>query len=82
MALSKHVMEDFFREEFPQAELITDELAERSATILKFIEFKHLRPCQRWPSVDTNGTARCPATQASKSSGLVVPAKCCPSTCV
>lgn len=82
MALSKHVMEDFFREEFPQAGLITDELAERSATIRKHIEFKYLRPCQRWPGVDTNGTARYPATQASKSSGLVVPAKCCPSTCV
>ncbi|MFC3680781.1 hypothetical protein [Bacterioplanoides pacificum] len=72
MALSKHVMKDFFHEGFPQAGLIIDELAERSATIRKHIEFKHLRPCQRWPSADTNGTARYPATQASKSSGLVV----------
>ena len=44
MAVSKLEMENFFRDEFPQAELIIDELGERSATIRKHIEFKHLRP--------------------------------------
>lgn len=44
MAVSKQEMENFFRDEFPQAELIIDDLGERSATIRKHIEFQHLRP--------------------------------------
>ena len=44
MAVSKQEMENFFRDEFPQAELIIDELGERTSTIRKHIEFKHLRP--------------------------------------
>jgi len=44
MAVSKQEMENFFRDHFPQAELIIEELGDKAATIRKNIEFKHLRP--------------------------------------
>jgi len=44
MAVSKAEMEAFFRDHFPQAELIIEELGDKIATIRKHIEFKHLRP--------------------------------------
>jgi len=44
MAVSKAEMEAFFRDHFPQAELIIEELGDKTATIRKHIEFKHLRP--------------------------------------
>ena len=44
MAVSKAEMEAFFRDHFPQADLIIEELGDKTATIRKHIEFKHLRP--------------------------------------
>ena len=44
MAVSKAEMETFFRDHFPQAELLIETLDDKSATIRKHIEFKHLRP--------------------------------------
>lgn len=44
MAVSKQEVEEFFREHFPQAELIIEALGDKAATIRKHIEFKHLRP--------------------------------------
>ena len=42
--MTKEQMQQFFADEFPQAEFTIDELGYRSATIRKHIEFKHLRP--------------------------------------
>lgn len=42
--MTKEQMQQFFADEFPQAEFTIDELGHRCATIRKHIEFKHLRP--------------------------------------